>query len=314
VGGFPDVSRVTLAWTNAVAVASISTSVSNDFGLNSAFDPGQATASTQPTNFDLWGAIYTYYRVLSTQVEFHVGVEVPLEQTSAGGGGQASYGPVEVAITPTNTTAGFTLDNFWTNPRSVCRTATAAKPVRLVHIYDAASVIGQTRSQYRCNESARALTSADPVNRESLYLSLRSADNAQSNNVTVVTRFLMDVEFYRLAPVDVDLVTRIKAIRDAFAAKKRLSGWFKSPDPPGMQRVFAPGVETKGDVKSLGQAPMDEDETSFDLLDESKELAMLRKYKAVFLGGAAHVGAGMALVSDSEPAKVKTKVGSQKGT
>jgi hypothetical protein len=223
MGGFPDRARVRLGWSLSTTVATVSTTQRIEFSINDPFDPNFTTGTTQPANWDIYAAMYDYYRCYGAKLATRITIADQTATSSTVVGTALITSPgMRVAIAPFNNTQTESLSNMWSNPRSFLSSVTAAKPLSYSHAYSSAAVQGLSKLQYTTAERVSALVNTDPVSRSFIALAFMATDNATiMPSVTVDVQLVYDIEFFERVGVNVDLAARMLRNKDAFDAIKK---------------------------------------------------------------------------------------------
>lgn len=150
--GMPDRLEVDLAYqVNARVNPGVVAYADTVFDLNNLFDPERTGTGHQPREYDQLAALYLYYRVYQCKVE------VELRQ-------RASHGIRLVLIASNSGTALTISDNPAEQRRAWVSAVTGSNQpaIKVVRVYDIASILGMTRAQHLASEDTDAAVTTGP--------------------------------------------------------------------------------------------------------------------------------------------------------
>jgi len=206
------------------------------FRLNSVFDPELTGVGHQPREFDTAAALYSKYRVISTDCMIEVRQ-------------RASHG-IAAALIPTDEPGPFSVADL---PLELLRavqlgvTGSNQPVLRARQRFHNAAVLGQTPAQYMANEDTSALCTTNPAEPTYLHVWAQQLDSAT----------VADYEFSLLMSFDVEFFDK-KVLAPSAAAAAVLA--LRRPPSSGGPSCDDDGDLVDADPRATRPCPMDIDD------------------------------------------------------
>jgi len=186
---FPDRQHTTLTYVDSGRLTNgVNTFATQEWRLNSAFDPDFTGVGHQPRFFDTYAAIYARYIVTETRVR------VCVRQRAAHG--------LSAILVPTNGSVALTPANYPQEYRraSEVRITSSNQPaVQFDTKYTPASVAGVTHAVYVADDRFQAGVASNPAEVINLQLYVSNLDGVTAVDAEYSVTFEYDVQFYDLA-------------------------------------------------------------------------------------------------------------------
>lgn len=181
-GGFPDAMRVTLRYSENIALTFTAGSAQTyEFRGNSLFDPNSTGTGAQPANYDDFIAHYNRYRV--------VGSRCRVIPANPGNNGT----PHSVVLYPYNTTAASTtIEDSVAQPYSGLINCTTYQPCIISLSMSTAKILGRTQAEVIGSDNCQAVYNANPA--DVWYWKLVAQPTDRSTAVTLNFLFVIDYD------------------------------------------------------------------------------------------------------------------------
>lgn len=184
--GFPDTTRVTLAYTDTLTLGSAAFQTIYSFRGNSVYDPDFTGVGHQPAYFDTYSEVYSHYKVYGCTINIKLA--------------NATNDLTVAAIIPStqSLSVGATPSAMLDLPRARWTVAGSAgiEPANISHKCSTSEILGLTSRQIE-DDDYSALTSANPLQLWYWNFYISHVDTSKLNvGVSFLVRIMYDVKFY----------------------------------------------------------------------------------------------------------------------